>query len=87
VKRGEPIGRTGDTGLAGGDHLHFSIMVDGIHVDPVEWWDAHWIQDHVLLRLDSAPRAAAPAAATPAGVPPGAPPTPTTTVPAAAPAR
>ena len=34
VQRGDTIGRTGETGLAAGDHLHFSMMVDGIHVDP-----------------------------------------------------
>ncbi len=47
VKRGEVLGTTGSTGLAGGDHLHFSIMVNGIPVNPVEWWDAHWIQDNI----------------------------------------
>jgi len=51
VERGQTIGRTGDTGLAGGDHLHFSTMVGGIHVNPVEWWDGHWIHDHALARL------------------------------------
>jgi murein DD-endopeptidase MepM/ murein hydrolase activator NlpD len=58
VARGDTIGKTGDTGLAGGDHLHFSTMVRGVHVDPVEWWDAHWIQDHVELRLNAFPRSA-----------------------------
>ena len=62
VTRGDTIGKTGDTGLAGGDHLHFSIMVHGIHVDPVEWWDAHWIHDHVEARLAAFPRAVPPAA-------------------------
>jgi murein DD-endopeptidase MepM/ murein hydrolase activator NlpD len=57
VARGDTIGKTGETGLAGGDHLHFSVMIHGIHVDPVEWWDAHWIQDHVALRLGAFPRA------------------------------
>jgi murein DD-endopeptidase MepM/ murein hydrolase activator NlpD len=56
VHRGDPIGKTGDTGLAAGDHLHFSIMVAGVHVDPVEWWDAHWIHDHVETRLAAFPR-------------------------------
>jgi murein DD-endopeptidase MepM/ murein hydrolase activator NlpD len=59
VARGDPIGKTGDTGLAGGDHLHFSIMVRGVHVDPVEWWDAHWIHDHIEARLATYPRAPA----------------------------
>jgi len=59
VKRGDIIGKTGDTGLAAGDHLHFSIMIHGVHVDPVEWWDAHWIHDHVESRLAAFPRAGA----------------------------
>src|SRR6185503_2509702 len=63
VNRGDTIGKTGETGLAGGDHLHFSVMIRGIHVDPVEWWDGHWIQDHVDARLAEFPRATAPAAA------------------------
>jgi len=51
IERGQTIGRTGDTGLAGGDHLHFSTMVGGVHVNPVEWWDGHWIHDHAVARL------------------------------------
>lgn len=37
------LGLTGSTGMAGGDHLHFSILINGIFVNPVEWWDPHWI--------------------------------------------
>jgi len=47
VKKGQIIGRSGSTGLAGGDHLHFGMQVDGVQVNPVEWWDAHWIKDRV----------------------------------------
>jgi murein DD-endopeptidase MepM/ murein hydrolase activator NlpD len=57
VQRGDVIGRTGETGLAGGDHLHFSIMLYGVHVDPVEWWDGKWIRDHVTAKLEQYPRA------------------------------
>ncbi len=57
VQRGDTVGRTGETGLAGGDHLHFSIMLYGVHVDPVEWWDGKWIRDHVTAKLDQYPRA------------------------------
>jgi murein DD-endopeptidase MepM/ murein hydrolase activator NlpD len=57
VHSGETIGQTGDTGLAGGDHLHFSIMLHGVHVDPVEWWDPLWLRDHVTARLTSLPAA------------------------------
>ncbi|MCC6390764.1 MAG: M23 family metallopeptidase [Bryobacterales bacterium] len=51
VKKGQIIGKSGATGLAGGDHLHFSMMVDGVMVNPVEWWDGHWIHDRVLAPL------------------------------------
>jgi len=56
VKRGEALGRTGDTGLAGGDHLHFSILVAGQPVNPQEWWDGHWIRDRVARKLAGALR-------------------------------
>jgi murein DD-endopeptidase MepM/ murein hydrolase activator NlpD len=51
VKRGQSIGNSGDTGLAGGDHLHFSMQVNGIQVTPVEWWDAHWLEDRIFSKL------------------------------------
>jgi murein DD-endopeptidase MepM/ murein hydrolase activator NlpD len=51
VKKAQTIGFTGDTGLAGGDHLHFSVMLQGIFVNPVEWWDRHWITDNVTKKL------------------------------------
>jgi murein DD-endopeptidase MepM/ murein hydrolase activator NlpD len=47
VKRGQIIARSDSTGLAGGDHLHFTMLVGGQMVNPVEWWDAHWIADRV----------------------------------------
>jgi len=43
VKKDTIIARTGHTGMAGGDHLHFSMLIDGIFVTPLEWWDQHWI--------------------------------------------
>ncbi len=52
VKRGDIIGISGQTGLAGGDHLHFSVLVHGTFVDPVEWWDPHWIKDNIIMKLD-----------------------------------
>ncbi|MDP6178939.1 MAG: M23 family metallopeptidase [Desulfatiglandales bacterium] len=51
VKKGEKIGFTGQTGLAGGDHLHFSMLVNGIFVNPIEWWDGHWIKDNITRKL------------------------------------
>lgn len=51
VKRGQQIGRSGETGLAGGDHLHFTVLLDGIPVNPTEWWDPHWIHDRIEEKL------------------------------------
>jgi murein DD-endopeptidase MepM/ murein hydrolase activator NlpD len=55
VERGQQMGRTGSTGFAGGDHLHFAILVGGTYVDPREWWDARWLRDHVTVRLRPKP--------------------------------
>lgn len=52
VKKEEKIGSSGLTGLAGGDHLHFSILVGGEFVNPQEWWDPHWITDNVLKKME-----------------------------------
>ena len=53
VKKGQPMGKSGSTGLAAGDHLHFSMQVDGVQITPVEWWDEHWIRDRILSKLHS----------------------------------
>lgn len=51
VEAGAEIGRSGATGLAGGDHLHFSMQLDGMQINSVEWWDPKWIREHVLEPL------------------------------------
>ncbi|MEM7412261.1 MAG: M23 family metallopeptidase, partial [Myxococcota bacterium] len=47
----ERLGLSGATGLAGGDHLHFAILVGDTYVDPLEWWDPKWIASHVAPNL------------------------------------
>lgn len=54
VEQGQTLGNTGLTGLAGGDHLHFGIVVHGLQVDPLEWLDAHWIKTRIAAKLEPA---------------------------------
>ncbi len=52
VKKNQIIGKTGETGLAAGDHLHFGVYLNGVAVLPIEWWDEKWIRDNVTPKLD-----------------------------------
>jgi len=51
VKRGQEIGKSGMTGLAGGDHLHLGVMVGGAFVDPVEWTYLSWMDQTIMPAL------------------------------------
>jgi len=51
VSKGDIIGSTGSTGLAGGDHLHFATLIHHTFVNPVEWWDPSWIKHNVTDKL------------------------------------
>jgi murein DD-endopeptidase MepM/ murein hydrolase activator NlpD len=69
VQKGAVLGQTGNTGLAAGDHLHFAINLQGEFVDPLEWWDPHWMKDQVegVWVHAGAPAPAVKAAAAPGG--------------------
>ena len=54
VDKGHVLGRSGTSGLAVGDHLHFEVLVSGVSVTPVEWWDGKWIRDRVNKPLKDA---------------------------------
>lgn len=47
VKAGDKIAKTGMSGLALGDHLHFGVLVQGHEVRPEEWMDTKWISDNI----------------------------------------
>jgi murein DD-endopeptidase MepM/ murein hydrolase activator NlpD len=63
VKKNQSLGMAGATGLALGVHVHFSMQIDGVQVNPREWWDEHWIHDRILSKLQ--PDGTAPASAAP----------------------
>jgi murein DD-endopeptidase MepM/ murein hydrolase activator NlpD len=52
ITKGDRLGTSGTTGLAGGDHLHLEIFVHGQSVDPMEWFDAKWIRDNLATKLE-----------------------------------
>ena len=54
VKKNGIIGKTGQTGLAAGDHLHYGVYVGGVAVRPIEWWDPKWLNDNILLKIRQA---------------------------------
>ena len=52
IKQRQVIGRTGETGLAAGDHLHYGVYLHGVAVLPLEWWDQKWINDNIEPKLE-----------------------------------
>ncbi|HLF10714.1 MAG TPA: M23 family metallopeptidase, partial [Gammaproteobacteria bacterium] len=51
VELDHQLGRSGATGLAGGDHLHFTMLLGGNAITPIDWWSSQWIQDRVIRKL------------------------------------
>jgi len=51
IQKEQQIGISGSTGMAFGDHVHFSMLIAGYQVDPKEWWDEHWIHDRILSKI------------------------------------
>jgi murein DD-endopeptidase MepM/ murein hydrolase activator NlpD len=54
VESGGRLGLSGETGLAGGDHLHFTMLMNGHAITPIDWWSGQWIEDRVLRKLRQA---------------------------------
>jgi len=54
VESDTELGRSGATGLAGGDHLHFTMLLGGNAITPIDWWSAQWVQDRILRKLADA---------------------------------
>jgi len=47
IEEGQVIAKTGKTGLALGDHLHFGVLVQGIEVWPMDWMKQNWIKKNI----------------------------------------
>jgi len=54
VDKRQQLGRSGSTGLAGGDHLHFTMLLNGQAITPIDWWSSQWVEDRILRKLDEA---------------------------------
>jgi murein DD-endopeptidase MepM/ murein hydrolase activator NlpD len=52
VKSRDILGKTGETGLAAGDHLHYGVYLNGVAILPIEWWDQKWINDNIAPKLE-----------------------------------
>jgi murein DD-endopeptidase MepM/ murein hydrolase activator NlpD len=52
VVKGQNLGRSGATGMAGGDHLHYGVFVSGVAVQPLEWWDSSWLENNISSKLE-----------------------------------
>lgn len=57
------LGRSGSTGMAGGDHLHFTMLLAGNAITPVDWWSQQWLNDRIIRKLREADTATTSAAA------------------------
>lgn len=53
VQAGHILGKTGTTGMAVGDHVHFGVLIGGIAVTPIEWLDPAWVRNNITNRLNT----------------------------------
>ncbi|HEY5666566.1 MAG TPA: M23 family metallopeptidase [Gammaproteobacteria bacterium] len=54
VAMSQQLGRSGATGLAGGDHLHFTMLLNGYAITPIDWWSQQWVDDRIIRKLREA---------------------------------
>lgn len=47
VVKEQIIGRSGKSGMAGGDHLHYATYVNDVPVEPTEWFDPAWLRTRI----------------------------------------
>lgn len=54
IKIGDIIGKSGSSGLAFGDHLHFGILIQGKPSISNEWMDSKWLKTNINDVLENA---------------------------------
>jgi murein DD-endopeptidase MepM/ murein hydrolase activator NlpD len=54
VEVDQQLGRSGATGLAGGDHLHFTMLLNGHAITPIDWWSQQWVDDRIMRKFREA---------------------------------
>ncbi len=47
LEKAAVLGLTGTSGMAGGDHLHYSMLINGVFITPKEWWDPNWVKVNI----------------------------------------
>ena len=50
----QQLGRSGSTGMSGGDHLHFTLLLAGNAITPIDWWSTQWVNDRIIRKLREA---------------------------------
>ncbi len=48
VEKKSLIALSGQTGYVTGDHLHFSLIINGMNLDPNDWFNDEWIKYNIL---------------------------------------
>jgi murein DD-endopeptidase MepM/ murein hydrolase activator NlpD len=54
VDTDQRLGRSGSTGMAAGDHLHFTLLLAGNAITPIDWWSPKWVNDRIVRKLREA---------------------------------
>lgn len=52
VYPGKPIGEVGSTGVATGNHLHFSVWLDGHTINPLTWMKSHQVRPYKAYKME-----------------------------------